>query len=231
MSLEYSSLMRPWYERYTCVAEPAKLEVELSVVQSEARAALVEEAHACSTAQLRSELIGLILAQPPAFLEHLIVDLLYLMGYANRKRDLARCLGKSNDGGVDGVIDQDQLGLERIYLQAKRYRPNFPVPVAQVRDFIGALETHSASKGVMVTTSHFTRAALEAVSRVKHRVILIDNTRLSDLMIRYNVGVEVKRSYQFKAVDASYFPALAPSGVLAPGGFDLQRFLNATRRN
>lgn len=229
MASEYTTLMRPWFERFVAVPDETR-DVQQPPVSTPAAAPVdvVGEVHSQSVAQLRGDIIGRILAQPPAFFEHVIVDLLFAMGYGGRRRDLAQHLGRSGDGGIDGVIEQDQLGLDRIYLQAKRYRPGIAVPVSDVRDFIGALETRHARKGVLVTTSLFTKAARQVAESVRHQVVLIDNIKLADLMIRHNVGVVVHRSFQFKAVDASYFKQSRIQA--AAGTFDLNRLLRATSR-
>lgn len=158
---------------------------------------------------LAHELTGMIHAQGPEFFEHLVIDVLLAMGYGGRRRDLAARLGRSGDGGVDGVIAQDELGLDLIYLQAKRLMPSTPVAVGDVRDFAGSLDAHHAGKGVFVTTSYFTDQARVFCDRVSRRVVLIDGVRFADLMIRHNIGVRVKNSYQMKRVDFDYFAPLA----------------------
>ena len=158
-----------------------------------------------ATLGLRQELLGRILTQSPEFFEHLIIDMMLAMGYGGRRRDLARRLGRKGDGGIGGVIEQDELGLDLIYLQAKRYKLNSSVSVGDVRDFAGSLDAHHAAKGVFVATSQFTKAAREFVSMVSRRVVLIDGRKLTDLMIRHNIGVKLQESSQFKRVDADYF--------------------------
>jgi restriction system protein len=141
----------------------------------------------------------------PSFFERLIVDLLLAMGYGGGRAEMGRSLGKSGDGGIDGVIKEDELGLDVVYVQAKRYAPDNAVPVREVRDFIGSLEGHRASKGVFVTTSTFPASAREFVDRVSKRVILIDGAELARLMIRHNVGVRVKDTYEIKKIDEDFF--------------------------
>ena len=114
---------------------------------------------------LASELLDRILAAPPAFFESLIVTLLIGMGYGGSRQEAGRAIGKSGDGGIDGVIDQDPLGLHRVYLQAKRYKLGDPVSEPEIRAFSGSLGAAKASKGVFVTTSHFTRPAEEFAER------------------------------------------------------------------
>jgi restriction system protein len=137
------------------------------------------------------------------------------MGYGGRRRHLARKLGGSGEIGVDGVIVQDELGLDLIYLQAKRFKPNTAVPVSDVRDFVGSLDARRAGKGVFVATCHFTKSAQRFVSQITRRVILIDGQHLTELMIRHNIGVRLRESVQFKRLDIAYFSAQSFAARLA----------------
>ncbi len=156
-------------------------------------------------AALVEELIGRIHMAPPEFFEQLVIDVLVAMGYGNRRAEMARRLGRSGDGGIDGFVALDELGLDIIYIQAKRLRPGAPVPVADVRDFAGSLDARRAGKGVFVTTTYFSPAADEFCATLSRRVVLVDGTRLAELMIRHNIGVAVKESFQLKAIDRAYF--------------------------
>lgn len=158
-------------------------------------------------AALVEELIARIHARSPEFFEQLVIDVLVAMGYGSRRADAARRLGRTGDGGIDGFVALDELGLELIYIQAKRLKPGAPVPVADVRDFAGSLDARRAGKGVFVTTTHFSPAAEEFCATLTRRVVLVDGARLAELMIRHNIGVTVKESYQLKAVDQAYFSA------------------------
>lgn len=151
------------------------------------------------------ELIQRIHSQTPVFFEELVLDVLLAAGYGARRRDLTRRLGRTGDGGIDGLISQDELGLDLIYVQAKRLKPGSVVPVSEVRDFVGSLDAHRAGKGTFVTTSHFSQAAIEFCAQVSRRVVLIDGKRLAELMIRYNIGVSVVESFQVKRIDPDYF--------------------------
>jgi restriction system protein len=155
--------------------------------------------------ELSIELIQKIHSFTPAFFERLIVDLLLAMGYGGGRAEMGRALGRSGDGGIDGVIREDELGLDVVYVQAKRYAPETGVPVREIRDFVGSLEGHRASKGVFVTTSYFPNSAKEFVSRVSKRVILIDGSELARLMIRHSVGVRIRDTYEIKKIDEDYF--------------------------
>ncbi len=135
----------------------------------------------------------------------LIIDLLVKMGYGGGRSETGRCIGRVGDGGVDGVINQDALGLDVVYVQAKRLDPDRGVPLREVRDFVGGLEGHRATKGVFVTTSYFPSTAYDFIGRVSKRVVLIDGTALGGLMIRHRVGVRVKDTYELKKIDEDYF--------------------------
>ncbi len=154
---------------------------------------------------LATELLAQIHAREPEFFEELVIDVFVAMGYGTRRRDLARRLGRSSDGGVDGLIWADELGLDLIYLQAKRLKPGNAVPISEVRDFAGSLDAHRASKGIFVATSHFSTQAASFCKQVSRRVVLVDGVQLAELMIRHNIGVSVHQSYQIKRVDADYF--------------------------
>lgn len=166
---------------------------------------MLRQIHIEASAVLKQNLLARIYANSPQFFEGLIIDVLLKMGYANRRRDLAHCLGRSHDGGVDGVLHQDELGLDVIYLQAKRLKPGSTVPVSHLRDFVGSLEAKHANKGVFVTTAQFTTAAQQFLSVIPRRIRLIDGNALTDLMIRHNIGVCVVESYQFKDIEPDYF--------------------------
>lgn len=165
----------------------------------------VVSAFRTAQSNLIHELISRIHAQVPAFFEELVIDVLLAIGYGARRRDLTRRLGRTGDGGVDGLIAQDELGLDLIYLQAKRLKPGTVVPVSEVRDFVGSLDAHRANKGVFVTTSHFSPPAIEFCEQVSRRVVLIDGNRLAELMIRHNIGVTVVETYQIKRIAPDYF--------------------------
>lgn len=155
-------------------------------------------------ATLSAELLEKILAAPPSFFERLVVQLLVAMGYGGSAADAGRALGKTGDGGVDGVIDQDALGLDQIYVQAKRYT-DAKVSPGEIRDFFGALATFKASKGLFVTTSSFSPGAREAAARLPNKIVLIDNVQLTRLMIRFDVGCRVEEAVYIKKIDEEFF--------------------------
>jgi restriction system protein len=156
-------------------------------------------------AALSSELLDRILSAPPVFFEELIVALLLRMGYGGAREEAGRAIGKSGDGGIDGVIDQDPLGLDRVYLQAKRYKLDAPVSEPEIRAFSGSLGAAKASKGVFVTTSYFTGPAYEVAERHPFKMVLIDGKQLAVLMIRHNVGVRTAETLHVKKLDEDFF--------------------------
>lgn len=165
----------------------------------------IDAAHAALKAALRDDLLQRILANSPAFFEQLIVDLLVAMGYGGSHKDAAAQLGRSGDGGVDGIVNEDRLGLDRIYVQAKRYAPGNPVGRPDVNGFVGSLVGLGATKGVFVTTSSFSQPARDYVKHLAQRVILIDGQELADLMIEHGVGVRGYRTVEFKRLDEDFF--------------------------
>lgn len=155
-------------------------------------------------ADVSAQLVDRLRAARPDFLEQSVLDVLVAMGYGGVEQR-ARRIGGSGDGGVDGVIDQDALGLARIYVQAKRYAAENVVGRPQVQGFVGALHGHQASQGVFITTSSFTRDAVEYARSVNASVILIDGDRLADLMTKYGVGVQTVETYTVIEIDEDYF--------------------------
>ena len=151
-----------------------------------------------------SNLIERLRASDPAFFEQAVVDLLLKMGYGGTEQRGKR-IGGTGDGGVDGVIDQDPLGLDKVYIQAKRYADGNNIGRETVQAFVGALQGVGATKGVFITTSTFTGHAIGYANSVPSQVILIDGARLADLMIKYRVGVQVKESYDVVELDEDFF--------------------------
>lgn len=180
----------------------------LGGITEEGCAALTSLVNAAN-AVLHNELIVRIHTQPPAFFERLIVDVLLAMGYGSDRAEMARCLGRSGDGGIDGIIQLDELGFDSICIQAKRLKPGVAVPIGDVRDFAGSLEARRAGKGVFVTTTHFSAGAAEFCSQLVRRVVLIDGNRLAELMMRYGLGIQIQHRFEIRALDRSYFVSAA----------------------
>lgn len=141
----------------------------------------------------------------PGDFEGLIIQLLVRMGYGQGREEMAQALGGSGDGGIDGVVHQDPLGLDRVYIQAKRYREGNTVGPEAINSFIGALNIKRAAKGLFVTASSFTKQAKEHAAKSTTHVILIDGARLTQLMVRYSVGVIVRDTVEIKALDEGFF--------------------------
>lgn len=154
-------------------------------------------------AELEAELLDEIGHASPAFFEQLVVDLLVKMGYGGSRQDAGRAVGRTGDGGIDGIINEDRLGLDVIYIQAKRWESTVGRP--EIQKFAGALQGHRARKGVFITTSSFSREALEFAGMIDSRIILIDGDRLAKLMVDHGVGVSTVGSYEVKRVDSDYF--------------------------
>lgn len=150
------------------------------------------------------QLLTRILAQEPVFFEQAVLDLLMAMGYGGAEGTSTRTQ-VSNDGGIDGIIDQDALGLSRIYVQAKRYGAEHSVGREAIQAFVGALAGNQANQGVFITTSQFARTAIDYADSVATRVILVDGQRLTRLMIRYGVGVQVRQTIQVVEIDEDFF--------------------------
>ena len=167
--------------------------------------ALIASSFELLNTELGRDIVERVHSFSPAFFERLIIDLLVRMGYGGGRAEMGRALGRVGDGGVDGVIKEDELGLDVVYVQAKRLDPDTGVPLREVRDFVGGLEGHRATKGVLVTTSYFPSTAYDFITRVSKRVVLIDGQELANLMIRHRVGVRVKDAYEVRKIDENYF--------------------------
>ena len=152
---------------------------------------------------LEEELLGMVKESAPSFFERIVIDLLVKMGYGGNRQDAGRAIGKSGDGGIDGIINEDRLGLDVIYIQAKRWESVVGRP--EIQKFAGALQGQRARKGVFITTSSFTKEAQEYASFIETRIILIDGFQLSRLMVEYNVGVSTAGQYEVKKIDSDYF--------------------------
>lgn len=164
----------------------------------------IEAAYQQRRDALASELLTQVKQATPPFFERLVVELLVAMGYGGSRTDAGQALGKSGDGGVDGIIKEDRLGLDVIYLQAKRWA-DAVVGRPDIQQFAGALQGNRARKGVFITTSTFSKEARDYVSRLESKIILIDGKDLAYLMIDHDVGVTLERTYEIKRVDTDFF--------------------------
>ena len=187
-----------------------------SVAQSEGSSDSVVSQHDAKTPEeiigLQNELINynisrdlmdLVISMEPDAFEQMVVDLLIAMGYGGSVKDAGRAIGKAGDGGIDGIINEDVLGLETIYIQAKRWTN--AVPIDKVRDFAGALLSKQSKKGVFITTSSFPSSAYAFASSIDRKLVLIDGEMLAGFMIQYNLGVSVKQTVEIKEIDSDYF--------------------------
>lgn len=165
----------------------------------------IEAAHQALQAALQSELLERVRQNSPDFFERLILEVLVAMGYGGSQANAARKLGRTGDGGVDGVIDEDRLGLSQIYVQAKRYGEGHSVGRPEVQGFVGSLVGLGASRGVFFTTSTFSRGAVEYAANLRQRVILIDGAGLTSLMIEYGVGTREYRTLKVQRLDEDFF--------------------------
>lgn len=163
----------------------------------------LEVAHQSIRISLAQDILSRILSCSPAFFERLVVELLVKMGYGGSRQDAGERIGKSGDGGIDGIIKEDRLGLDTIYIQAKRWQGTVGRP--EIQKFVGALQGQRARKGVFITTSSYTAEATDYASRIDTKVVLIDGQLLANLMMDFDVGVSVAATYMVKRIDSDYF--------------------------
>jgi restriction system protein len=152
---------------------------------------------------LAQDLLQRVKSCTPSFFEQLVVDLLVAMGYGGSRKDAARAVGRAGDGGIDGVIKEDRLGLDVVYVQAKRWDASVGRPIVQA--FAGSLEGFKARKGVLITTSKFSQDAHDYVTRIEKRIVLVDGEQLAQLMIDHGVAVNEVANYSVKRIDLDYF--------------------------
>ncbi|MDD4996850.1 MAG: restriction endonuclease [Syntrophales bacterium] len=163
----------------------------------------LEGAYQKLRADLAAELLQRLKACSPAFFERLVVEVIVKMGYGGTRQDAGKAIGKSGDGGIDGIIKEDKLGLDAIYIQAKRWENTVGRP--EIQKFIGALAQQRAKKGLFITTSIFSADAEDCVSRIDAKIVLIDGETLAQMMIDHNVGVSTVGTYDVKKIDSDYF--------------------------
>ena len=164
---------------------------------------LLEHSYQALRQNLAQELLQKVRECSPRFLEKLVVELIVKMGYGGSRKDAGEAIGKSGDEGIDGIIKEDRLGLDTIYIQAKRWE--HPVSRPEIQKFAGALQGQRAKKGIFITTSTFSSDAREYADKIDSRIVLIDGERLAQLMIDFAVGTTVVSTYEIKRVDADYF--------------------------
>lgn len=165
----------------------------------------IASSHAALVEALKSDLLDRIREMSPGFLETLIIDLLIAMGYGGGREEMGKAIGGAGDAGIDGIIKEDPLGLDVVYVQAKRYAVGNAVGRSEVQSFAGSLDGEGATKGIFFTTSTFSKGACEFAQRIAKRIILVDGTELARLMIQHNVGVRTRTIFEIKGVDEDYF--------------------------
>jgi len=165
----------------------------------------LDKAYQSIRKSLASELLTNVVELSPSFFERLVVELLVKMGYGGSIKDAGKAIGKSGDEGIDGTIKEDKLGLDIIYIQAKRWKSGNIVGRPEIQKFIGALAGQGAKKGIFITTSNFTREALEYTPKNETKIVLIDGEQLAQLMIDHNIGCTTQQIYELKRIDNDYF--------------------------
>jgi len=193
---EFVEFQRPQKDRAGKAAEP-------DVGETQTPEEEIEVAYQRVRQGLAAELLQTVKSCSPAFFERLVIDLLVKMGYGGTKRDAGQAIGRSGDGGIDGIIKEDRLGLDIVYIQAKRWDNTVGRP--EIQKFAGALQGQRARKGIFITTSDFSRAAQEYVSLIDSKIVLMNGDTLAQLMIDYNIGVAAIGAYELKRIDSDYF--------------------------
>lgn len=181
----------------------AETPAEQGKQQSLTPAERIEESYQSLREQLGGELLGQLKASSPGFFEKVVVELLVKMGYGGSRKDAGQAIGRSGDEGIDGIIKEDRLGLDTIYIQAKRWEATVGRP--EIQKFAGALQGFRARKGIFITTSDFSRDAEEYADKIDSKIVLIDGERLWNLMIDSGIGVATMATYEIKRLDSDYF--------------------------
>lgn len=193
----------PEYAAYNSTRKKKESKSDTTTVVDLTPTEQLEQAFESIESDLAADLLAKVMEQSPAFFEQLVVDLLVKMGYGGSFADSAKVTQLSNDEGIDGIIYEDKLGLDKIYIQAKRWSNSVGRPVIQ--QFAGALVGQNATKGVFITTSTFSKDAKQYVVGLHQKIVLIDGQELAKFMIEYNVGVSTKKTYEVKRIDTDYF--------------------------
>ena len=191
------------FRRTTKKEKNGVVEVESELLNQRTPEELFEESYRSIRQELAQELLNQVKKASPGFFERLVVDLLVKMGYGGSREDAGEAIGKSGDEGIDGIIKEDRLGLDTIYIQAKKWDGGVGRP--EIQKFVGALHGQRARKGIFITTSDFSSNAREYVSNIDSKVVLIDGKQLAEFMIDHNVGVSKVSAYEIKKIDSDYF--------------------------
>lgn len=199
--MKYDSAEKFYNRRNNSVEKVANIS---NAVESKDPEEMIEEYYSEIKEEIQDELLKMINHMSPEFFENLIIQLVVAMGYGGNLKNAGDRLGGTGDDGVDGTINEDVLGLEKIYLQAKRWKSNH-VGSKDIRDFLGSLDLHNGTKGIFITTSYFSTSAKDTAERSSKHVILIDGKELTNYMFEYNVGVQNEKEYVVKKVDYDFF--------------------------
>jgi restriction system protein len=197
---EYVAFRNLKHDKTSDVPEP-----EMPSTQTRTPTESIDIAYQQLRGSLAEELLATLKNCTPEQFEIIVVDLLVKMGYGGTRRDAGQALGKSGDGGIDGIIKEDRLGLDAIYIQAKKWAETNGVGRPDIQKFAGALQGHRARKGVFITTSYFTKDAEDYVTRIDSKIVLIDGENLAQLMIDHGLGVTPVAVYEVKRIDSDYF--------------------------
>ena len=190
------------YQEFRNTRKSNKIE-QSDVIADNTPEEILELAHDEIIQDLAQELLSTVKECSPNFFELLVIDLLVKMGYGGSRRDAGQAIGKSGDEGIDGIIKEDKLGLDVIYIQAKRWENVVSRP--EIQKFAGALQGQRAKKGIFITTSYFSKEAEEYASKIDSKIVLIDGQKLGQLMIENNIGVSTTATYEVKKIDIDYF--------------------------
>jgi len=201
--MKYPSFVEFWKQKRKPTTLEAEVPQEDGPDMDRTPDEAIESAYEDIRGALADDLLDQVMNCNPTFFERLVLDLLIAMGYGGALPESGTHLGKSHDGGIDGIINEDKLGLDIICVQAKRWKDCVGRPIVQ--GFAGSMESHRAKKGVLISTSTFSRDAREFVDRIERKIVLIDGQQLAQLMIDYNVGVATARTYTIKKIDTDYF--------------------------
>lgn len=205
VDMKYLQRFPEYVEFRQTTREPSEEQVSDEDLEGLTPEEALEDSYQRIRRDLADELLAYVLNSTAGFFEKLVVELLVKMGYGGSQRDAARAVGQSGDEGIDGIIDEDRLGLDTIYVQAKRWKSDSSVGRPEIQKFVGALQGKRAKKGIFITTSRFTNDARDYARNIDTKVVLIDGSRLTELMIDYGVGVTSRTAYEIKSLDTDYF--------------------------
>lgn len=205
IDVKYLEQFPEFVEFKTAKKEIAETEEKEEISSNQTPEEVLEYSYQKIRKSLAQDLLNKAISLSPAFFEKLVVDLMVKMGYGGSIKDAGKAIGKTNDEGIDGTIKEDKLGLDVIYLQAKRWQPGSVVGRPEIQKFVGALAGQGAKKGIFITTSSFSKEAIEYTPKNETKIVLIDGEKLAQLMIDYDLGVSPVTKYEVKRIDNDYF--------------------------